>query len=87
MLQLFTKSSRFLRRQQKLTKSSLSILNLLHNTKSKVKISSIFVAFLENMNFSKIHSCNIKLVSFYWILSLLSSGHLWNRDWKTVELR
>ena len=41
----------FLRRPQKLTKSSLSIWHLLHNVKSTVKISSIFVAFLEDMNF------------------------------------
>ena len=32
-------------------KSSLSIWHLLHSVKSTVKISSIFVAFLENMNF------------------------------------
>ena len=32
-------------------KSSPSIWHLLHNVKSKVKISSIFVAFLENTNF------------------------------------
>ena len=38
-------------RPQKLTKSSPSIWHLLHNVKSTVKISSIFVAFLENMNF------------------------------------
>ena len=34
-------------------KSLPSIWHLLHNVKSTVKISSIFVAFLENMNFSK----------------------------------
>ena len=34
-----------------MTKSSTSIWHLLHNVKSMVKISSIFVAFLENMNF------------------------------------
>ena len=32
-------------------KSSPSIWHLLHNIKSTVKISSIFVDFLENMNF------------------------------------
>ena len=32
-------------------KSSPSIWHLLHNVKLTVKISSIFVAFLENMNF------------------------------------
>ena len=31
-------------------KSSPSIWHLLHNVKSKVKISLIFMAFLENMN-------------------------------------
>ena len=33
-------------------KSSPSIWHLLHNVKSTVKISSIFVAFFENMNFN-----------------------------------
>ena len=33
-------------------KSSASIWHLLHNVKSSVKILSIFVAFLENMNFN-----------------------------------
>ena len=42
----------FLRRPQNLTKSSLSIWHLLHNVKLTVKISSVFVAFLENMNFT-----------------------------------
>ena len=32
-------------------KSSVSIWHLLHSVKSTVKISSIFVAFLENMNY------------------------------------
>ena len=34
-----------------MTKSSPTIWHLLHNVKLTVKISSIFVAFLENMNF------------------------------------
>ena len=42
----------FLRRPQKFTKSSPSIWHLLHNVKSLVKIFSIFVAFLENINFT-----------------------------------
>ena len=46
-------SSCFLRRPQKLTKSSPSIWHLLHNVKSTEKISSIFVAFLENTNLKK----------------------------------
>ena len=33
-------------------KSSPSIWHLLHSVKSKVKISSIFVVFLENLNFT-----------------------------------
>ena len=37
---------------KKMSKSSPSIWRLLHNFKSTVKISSIFVAFLENMNFT-----------------------------------
>ena len=37
-----------------MTKSSPSIWHLLHNDKSTVKISSIFVAFLETMNFSRL---------------------------------
>ena len=41
----------FLRRPQKLTKSSPSIWHLLHNFKWTVKISSIFVAFLENITY------------------------------------
>ena len=47
-------SSYFLRRPQKLTKSSPLIWHLLHNVKSTVKILSIFVAFLENMNFKNV---------------------------------
>ena len=35
-------------------KSSLLIWRLLHNVKSTVKISSSFVAFLDNMNFNEI---------------------------------
>ena len=44
-------NSCFLRRPQKLTKSSTSVWHLLHNVKLTVKILSIFVAFLENLNF------------------------------------
>ena len=35
-------------------KSSPAIWHLLYNVKSMVKISSIFVAFLENMDFMKV---------------------------------
>ena len=42
----------FFKKAKKSTKSSPSIWHLLHNVKSRVKILSIFVAFLENMNFT-----------------------------------
>ena len=46
----------FLRRPQKLTKSSRLIWHYVVSVKSTVKISSFFVAFLENINFkSHIH--------------------------------
>ena len=45
-------SSCFVRRPQNLTKSSPSIWHLQHTVKSMVKITSIFVAFLENTNFN-----------------------------------
>ena len=53
----FMKSQRhikfvFLRRPQKSTKPSPLIWHLLHNVKSTVKISSNFLAFLENMKFN-----------------------------------
>ena len=41
-------------RSQNLTKSSPSIWHLLYTVKSSVKISSIFVAFLENTNFTSL---------------------------------
>ena len=37
-----------------MTKSSQSIWHYVVSVKSTVKISSIFVAFLENMNFTKL---------------------------------
>ena len=43
-----------MRRPQKLTKSSPSIWQYVLTVKSTMKISSIFVAFLENMNFNHI---------------------------------
>ena len=42
----------FSKKATKIKKSSPSIWHLLHNVKSTVKISSIFAAFLENMNFT-----------------------------------
>ena len=55
----------FLRRPQKWTNSIPSIWHLLHNVKSTVKISSIFVAFSEYMNFtqetkSQLSSCFLR---------------------------
>ena len=44
-------SARFQRKPQKLTKSSPSIGQYVATIKLTVKISSIFVAFLENMKF------------------------------------
>ena len=44
-------SSGFLRRPRKLTKSPPYIWRWLHRVKSKMEILSIFVAFLENLNF------------------------------------
>ena len=41
----------FSKKATKIDKSSPKIWHLLHNVKSTVKISSIFAAFLENMNF------------------------------------
>ena len=48
--------SYILRRPQKLKKSSPSIRHYLVSVKSTVKISSIFVAFLEIMNFIVVKS-------------------------------
>ena len=39
---------------KKATKSSPSIWHYVENVKTTVKLSSIFVTFLENMNFTKI---------------------------------
>ena len=44
---------KILRRPQNLKKSSTSIWRYVVSVKSTVKISSIFVAFLENMNFKQ----------------------------------
>ena len=62
----FWQSSWFPRRPQNLTKSSLSIWQLLDNVKLTVKISSIFVAFLENMNFKTLKTCPLCKVAQYW---------------------
>ena len=50
----------FSKKATKLTKSSPLIWHLLHNVKSMVKISSIFVAFSENMNFKDIDNETVR---------------------------
>ena len=60
-LWLFCWSLCFLRRLQKLMKSSLSTWRYVVNVKSTVKISSIFVAFLENTNFTFWQYCTNSL--------------------------
>ena len=47
-----------------------SICHLLHSVKSTMKISSIFLAFLENMNFKR--SLRRTLLTELWWLSILS---------------
>ena len=47
-----------------------SICHLLHSVKSTMKISSIFLAFLENMNFKR--SLRRTLLKEFWWLSILS---------------
>ena len=53
-----------------MTKSSPSIWQLLHNAKLTMKISSIFVAFLENTNFISLSSWSNQYESqisqFFW---------------------
>ena len=84
----------FLRRPQKLTKPSPPIWQLLHNVKLTVNILSIFVAFLENMNFTvklqtvdwtiqflTTDTCYYVRVSTYkgyWILNLYGGATNWN---------
>ena len=61
-------------------KSSPSIWHLLHNVKSTVKISSIFVAFLENMNFK-----NLSLTKGQLISKANSKVFIWTKNEKTNE--
>ena len=73
----FLQSWCFLRRPQKLAKSSSWIWHLLHNVKMMVNISSIFVAFLENMNFNMVFKA-IKIVlrgnpCTIWLLLTMST--------------
>ena len=49
-------------------KSSPPIWHLLHNVKSTVKISSLFVAFLENMNFNRNATADGSRYAFYTVL-------------------
>ena len=50
-----------------MTKSSPTIWHLLHNVKSTVKISAIFVAFLENTNFTIIDTKMLSIPLFFRI--------------------
>ena len=50
-------------------KSSRLIWRLLHNVKSTVKISSIFVTFLENINFKE-KTENVRKIMFFVVNSL-----------------
>ena len=67
----------FLRRPQNLTKSSLSIWRYAVSVKWTVRILSIFVAFLENMNFNKMTLClnhnHTKKLS--WMLQIPHFSH------------
>ena len=55
----------FLRWPQKLNKSSPPIWEVVHNVKSTVKILSIFVAFLEKMNFMCLLNYSFNYLSFF----------------------
>ena len=69
----------FLRKPQILMKSSSSIWHYVLNVKSTLKILSIFVVFLENMNFTDL--LWTYLASNQWTLSLSPSRknviHIW----------
>ena len=54
-------------------KSSPSLWQLLNNVKSTVKISSILVAFLENMNFTNKIFCSIVLLKLSQFGKILKS--------------
>ena len=60
----------FSKKDTKIDKILPSICHLLHNVKSTMKISSIFLAFLENMNFKR--SLRRTLLKEFWWLSILS---------------
>ena len=71
---LYLENSCFLRRPQKLMKSSPSIWRSLHSVKLTVKILSIFVAFSENVNF-KNRRMKIRIVkSNYWGRKISQQG-------------
>ena len=61
---LLSYSLYFLRRLQKLEKSSSSFWHYVVSVKSTVKISSIFVAFLENMNLKGMQKIRIWTLTF-----------------------
>ena len=68
------------------SKSSLSIWHLLHNVKSKVKISKFFVAFLENMNFNRWIKRHTILSYEFCIIILLCTSYveLWRKGENTI---
>ena len=72
---------------KKLTKSSPSILRLLNTVKLTVKILSIFVAFLQNMNFTHLlHKSdqNLNSNNYIRVLSLHGRSLKTNFIWKTT---
>ena len=71
-------------RPQKLKKSSPSIWHLLHNVKSTGKIWSIFVAFLENMNFNS--SLIFRIIWYLVLTHLKAIQQQLGTYWKTLDL-
>ena len=65
-------SSCFLRRPQKMTKSSPLIRHYVVSVKSMVNISSIFVGFLENMKFDAVHP--VTVLDPIWVSRNLTSS-------------
>ena len=70
----------FSKKATKLTKSSSSIWLLLQNVKSTFKILSIFVAFLENMNFTPLHWISNSKMIFKPTYSILDSRQYYFLD-------
>ena len=73
-----------------MTKSSPSIWHLLHNVKSTVKILSNFVAFLENINFTRILNCEkagwncYEINEIIWENTCLLENPERSRHWRNV---